>query len=231
MSATEKTGFGGIWIHLRRGRMDLGDGVKRAARLTGNARIAARLRKKLLVRLEKVADAIPDGAVTEVKAPAQADGATTLFKLRDLTAAYRDLAGDMAGDGGGDTEDWSPLAHSLGPNDCAIIVSYSGTGPQREPVSFAPLFAQAGTPVIAITNSGDNWLREQCDCVLSFKPLERYYSKISGYYSEQSIYFLLDALYSAIFCDDYDRNEVRKLHTVIAFERQHHQNLVDELPY
>ena len=45
--------------------MDLGEGAKRGARLTGNARIAARLRKKLLVRLEKVADAIPDGAVTE----------------------------------------------------------------------------------------------------------------------------------------------------------------------
>ena len=82
-------------------------GERRRGMLTGNARIAARLRKKLLVRLEKVADAIPDGAVTEVKA--QDDGATTLFKLRDLTAAYRDLAGDMAGDGGGDTEDWSPL--------------------------------------------------------------------------------------------------------------------------
>ena len=75
--------------------------------LKGNARIAARLRKKLLMRLEKVADAIPDGAVTEVKA--QDDGATTLFKLRDLTAAYRDLAGDMAEEGGGDTEDWAPL--------------------------------------------------------------------------------------------------------------------------
>lgn len=81
--------------------------------MTGNARIAARLRKKLLMRLERVADAIPDGAVTEVKAPAQADGATTLFKLRDLTAAYRDLAEDSAADGGGDVEDLTPLAELL----------------------------------------------------------------------------------------------------------------------
>ena len=127
-------------------------------------------------------------------------------------------------------EDWESLARTLGPNECAIIASYSGMGPHREPVSFAPMFAQAGVPVIAITNAGDNWLREQCDCVLSFRPRERYYSKISGYYSEQCIHFLLDALYSAIFCADYDRNEVRKLHTVIAFERTHNQNLVDELP-
>ena len=62
------------------------------------------------MRLEKVADAIPDGAVTEVKA--QDDGATTLFKLRDLTAAYRDLAGNESADGG-DTEDLSPLEEML----------------------------------------------------------------------------------------------------------------------
>ena len=81
--------------------------------MTGNARIAARLRKKLLMRLEKVADAIPDGAVTEVKAQAKDDGATTLFKLRDLTAAYRDLADDLPTDGGGDVEDWTPLEELL----------------------------------------------------------------------------------------------------------------------
>ena len=81
----------------------------------GNARIAARLRKKLLMRLEKVADAIPDGAVTEGKAPAREDGATTLFKLRDLTAAYRDLAEEPEGEASaqGDVEDLTALAELL----------------------------------------------------------------------------------------------------------------------
>lgn len=100
-----------MWgISGERGRIDIGARERRAG-LTGNARIAARLRKKLLVRLEKVADAIPDGAVTEMKA--QDDGATTLFKLRDLTAAYRDLADGMTGEDGGDTEDLSPLEELL----------------------------------------------------------------------------------------------------------------------
>ena len=76
-----------------------------------NGKIARRLRRKLLMRLEKVADAIPDGAVTELKA--QDDSATTLFKLRDLTAAYKDLAGDMPSDEGGDVEDLGPLAELL----------------------------------------------------------------------------------------------------------------------
>lgn len=95
--------------------MDLGRDAGRAARLTGNARIAARLRKKLLVRLEKVADAIPDGAVTEVKGATREDGSTTLFKLRDLTAAYKDLAEapEAGGAVGGDVEDLSVLAEAL----------------------------------------------------------------------------------------------------------------------
>ena len=93
--------------------MAIGGGTKRAARPSGNARIAARLRKKLLMRLEKVTDAIPDGAVTEVKAAAREDGATTLFKLRDLTAAYRDLAEDAEADGGADVEDLTVLAELL----------------------------------------------------------------------------------------------------------------------
>ena len=78
----------------------------------GNADIALRLRKKLLMRLERVADAIPDGAVTELKA--QDDSATTrLFKLRDLTAAYKDLAGEIEAGESGDVEDLGVLAELL----------------------------------------------------------------------------------------------------------------------
>ena len=92
---------------MKRGRS--GGGLK------GNARIAARLRKKLLMRLEKVADAIPDGAVTEMKGAAREDGSTTLFKLRDLTAAYKELAEapEDGGEGQGDVEDLSVLAELL----------------------------------------------------------------------------------------------------------------------
>ena len=85
--------------------------------------------------------------------------------------------------------------------------------------------------MVAITNSGDNWLRAQSDCVLSYQPREHYYSKISGYYSEQCMHFLLDALYSAVFLQNYDLNEVAKLRALIAYERAHHQRLQDVLPY
>lgn len=64
---------------------------------SGDARIAetaARVRRTLLERLERMVGDMPEGAVTEQKT--QADGATNLFKLRDLTAAYKDLAGDAS---------------------------------------------------------------------------------------------------------------------------------------
>lgn len=127
--------------------------------------------------------------------------------------------------------EWAAMAHSLSSRDCAIVVSYSGNGPQREPVSLMSVFDEAQVPVVAITNCGSNWLREQSDCVLDFEPREHYYSKISGYYSEQSVAFMLDALYSAIFSANYDKNEVIKLRSLIAYERAQNQRVVDVLPY
>lgn len=98
------------WIRKRKERLNGGEDAGRAE--AGKGDIELRLRKKLLMRLERVADAIPDGAVTEMKE--QGDSATTkLFKLRDLTAAYKDLAGDVGAGEARDVEDLSPLAELL----------------------------------------------------------------------------------------------------------------------
>ena len=103
------------WAGAREERLGGGRTPRRAsardAGEAGNAEIAARLRKKLLMRLERVADAIPDGALTETKG--QDESTVTLFKLRDLTAAYKDLAGDMQRDEAADIEDLEPLAELL----------------------------------------------------------------------------------------------------------------------
>ncbi|MBO7675491.1 MAG: MurR/RpiR family transcriptional regulator [Atopobiaceae bacterium] len=128
-------------------------------------------------------------------------------------------------------DEWADVARAMGPQDCAIVVSYSGNGPQREPASLVSSFNEVAVPVVAITNSGSNWLREHCDCVLAFEPREHIYSKISGYYSEQSVAFMLDALYSAVFSANYDKNEVIKLRSLIAYERALNQRVIDVLPY
>lgn len=61
--------------------------------------IALRVRRKLLKRLERMTDEFPEGAVTEYKT--QDDKAVSLFKLRDFTAAYKELTGDLALEDGG----------------------------------------------------------------------------------------------------------------------------------
>lgn len=128
------------------------------------------------------------------------------------------------------TEDeWPMVVKELGQDDCAIIASYSGVGQQRPPASLATLFNEAHVPIVAITNSGSNWLREQCDCVLSFRAREHYYSKISGYFSEQSMHFMLDALFSACFAANYACNEAAKLRAILAYERKLQSDVKDAL--
>ena len=87
-----------------------GDG-REAVRAEDDSEIVARLRRKLLLRLERMAEAIPDDAVTETKT--QEDGEVRLFKLRDLTASYKDLAGNLPEAGEGDAEDLTPLEELL----------------------------------------------------------------------------------------------------------------------
>lgn len=77
----------------------------------GNTQIATRLRRKLLMQIERVADRIPDEAVTEIKS--QDDGKVLMFKLRDLTAAYKDLANELLRSEDEDIEDLSPLEEML----------------------------------------------------------------------------------------------------------------------
>ena len=52
-----------------------------------------RVRRQLLMKLEKMAEAMPTDAVTERKS--QDDSAVSLFKLRDLTAAFKEVTGDL----------------------------------------------------------------------------------------------------------------------------------------
>ena len=59
----------------------------------GEVRVARRTRMALLQMLERVAAAIPSDA-TEVKTTGDG-GEVKLLKLRDLTAAYKELAGDL----------------------------------------------------------------------------------------------------------------------------------------
>ena len=67
---------------------------KTAAAAADNAVLAAEIKKRLLLRLSRAEQKFPMDA-TEVRT--QVGKSTAIFKLRDLTAMYRDLTEDMAG--------------------------------------------------------------------------------------------------------------------------------------
>jgi DNA-binding MurR/RpiR family transcriptional regulator len=120
------------------------------------------------------------------------------------------------------------MARGMGPEHCALLVSYSGLGLRRPPAVLVPSLRERHVPCVAITNSGDNWLRHSCDCVLGFPPAEHLYSKIAGYYSEAATSFVLDLLYSLCFQARFEKNVWSKLDAAVANEQR--MQTTDVLP-
>ena len=65
---------------------------KVAAAAADVATVAARVKKRLLLRLERTEAAFPTDAT---EAQLTKDGKRIIYRLRDLTAAYKDLTGDV----------------------------------------------------------------------------------------------------------------------------------------
>ncbi|PJI06936.1 MULTISPECIES: MurR/RpiR family transcriptional regulator [Clostridium] len=96
------------------------------------------------------------------------------------------------------------VASNSSPNDCAILISYSGES--KEVLGIAKILKQRKTPMIVLTSVGENDLRNFADCTFSITSREKLYSKIGTYSSNTSIHLILDILYSCIFKLDYDYN-------------------------
>ena len=124
------------------------------------------------------------------------------------------------------------LAHSLGSEDCAILISYSGNSERRLPLKAIPSLEEAEVPIIAITGMGENLLRQHATCTLSMSSRERLYTKISNFATEESINFILNMLYACYFAKDYDRNlEVKtKASRILEFQRFSENSDIQEKP-
>ncbi len=103
------------------------------------------------------------------------------------------------------------ISAALGKDDCAIIISYSGNNPTKDPMDKIKILKTNNVPMIGITSGGENYIRKQIDCVLTMVSKERLYTKIANYSTEQSLNFLLDCLYSIIFAKNYRQNKNFKL--------------------
>lgn len=103
------------------------------------------------------------------------------------------------------------ISAALGKEDCAIIISYSGNNPTTEPVDKIKRLKANHVPMIGITSGGENYIRKQVDCVLTMVSRERLYTKIANYSTEESLGFILDCLFSAVFVKNYRNNKNFKL--------------------
>lgn len=95
--------------------------------------------------------------------------------------------------------------------DCAIVISYSGNVKFSEPMGSLKTMIKNKVPIIGITSGGDNFIRNNVDCVLTISSRERLFSKIANFATENSINFILNVLFASYFMDDYDRNLVYKI--------------------
>lgn len=103
------------------------------------------------------------------------------------------------------------MARTLGKEDCAILITYSGNNAYAEPACHVNMMKKHQVPIIAITSGGDNFLRQQVDCVLTISSKERLYTKISNFATEQSISFILNILFANYFAQNYQYNSFFKV--------------------
>lgn len=117
------------------------------------------------------------------------------------------------------------IAASLGPEDCAVIISYSGNNPTKEPLDKIKILKKNHVPLIGITSGGENYIREQIDCVFTMASRERLYTKISNYSTEESLGFILNSLFSCVFAKNYRENKNFKILTSRVLEQERYTQI------
>lgn len=121
-----------------------------------------------------------------------------LFKRKLLTIGKR-AAVAKSGEAGIE-------AATLGPQDLALIISYSGNSVTQNPVNRIGLLKKNHVPIIGITSGGDNYMRKNLDCIITMSSREHLYSKIANYATEESLNYILNVLFSCCFASQYKQN-------------------------
>ena len=102
------------------------------------------------------------------------------------------------------------LAAALHENDVVMIISYNGRTKDDDTLYMLSILKNRHVPVIAVTGSFENDLRELADVVLSITSEENHYTKIASFSTGTSISLILDVVYACYFAMDYERNMHRK---------------------
>lgn len=103
------------------------------------------------------------------------------------------------------------IARTLGKEDCAIMISYSGNNEAADPLVHLSVLLENKVPTIGITSGGDNYLRRNLECILTMSSKERLYTKIANFSTEESIQFIFNVLFANYFVKNYQENNLYKI--------------------
>lgn len=116
-------------------------------------------------------------------------------------------------------------ALNLTKNDCAILISYSGSGFNK----IIDCLKNNQIKFIGITSDSTNLINLSANLVLYMSTREKLYSKVDNYTTNTSVIQLLDILYSCYFARHFDTNLDRLIRKgEIANNRQNESNIISE---
>lgn len=101
------------------------------------------------------------------------------------------------------------LASNFTKNDCAILISYSGSS--KDTYQIARILRLNGCKIITITSDKDSEIAKLSDLVLPIINTESKAVKISPFASQVAIEYILNTLYSCLFVANYDDNQRHRL--------------------
>lgn len=94
------------------------------------------------------------------------------------------------------------LASTLSPQDCALVLSYSGSTEQT--LESARVLNENNVPMIALTSNADGELATLADISLFLPDREKKYQRYANFFSQACMEYYLNVLYSWYFIHKYD---------------------------
>lgn len=102
----------------------------------------------------------------------------------------------------GDVERQYRSALAAGPDDAAVVISYSGLSPYV--AGRLEVLAGRGVPVVFIGTPSARRLNPGLDCYLLLSDLEHFQDRITQFASHIALQFVLDALFGCVFARDFE---------------------------
>lgn len=120
------------------------------------------------------------------------------------------------------------ISNTLGSEDCAIMISYSGNNETSDPMCHLKNLLKNKVPVIGITSGGDNYIRKNLNCVLTMSSRERLYTKIANFATEESLGYIFNVLFSCYFKENYQKNSRFKIQNSKLLEQERIASLKEQ---